>query len=131
MIVTSFGATETTAVVSQDDKLLIVQFCPCGHVYNMRRSKVVELIGTKQLDDIADGKKLDAPILSSTDCQDCKDERGRQERLCREMDLGVFEEPRCWTCHATGVPLSGWGPFCSAECRQRADHAADEAAENR
>lgn len=83
--------TGPTPVEPQDDELLVVQFCPCGHVYNMRRSEVVELIGTTQLDDIAAGKKLDAPILSSDDCDDCKYERERQERLCREMDLDLFD----------------------------------------
>ena len=85
--------TDTTTVPTNTevDELLVVQFCPCGCVYNMRRSKVVKLIGTKQLDLIESGRKLDAPILPSSLCEDCMDERDRQDRLNEEMDLGLFE----------------------------------------
>jgi hypothetical protein len=83
--------SEPTNVVPQDDELLVVQCCPCGHVYQLRRSELIELIGTTQLDEIAAGQKLDAPILPSSLCEECKEECERQDRLCREADLDVFE----------------------------------------
>jgi hypothetical protein len=124
---------ETTNATTLDE-LVTVQFCPCGHSYRMGLSKVIKLGGAAQMEEIKAGVKLDAVIFHSSDCDDCKEERDRQDRLCREMDVDIViaeSQERCWTCHETDKPLSGWGPFCSAECRRKADGAADEAADNR
>ena len=44
--------------------------------------------------------------------------------------LAEQSEHRCFTCWATDKPLSGWGPFCSDVCRDKADLGADQAAEH-
>ena len=53
-----------------------VQFCPCGHTYNVR---------TETLKNPIDPNKLDAPILSSRDCEVCKEDRADQDRLTAFM----------------------------------------------
>lgn len=72
---------------STTDELLTVQCCPCGHTYNMRRSKVMALIGTTQLNQIDAGIKVDAPILPSSDCETCKEEVETRDRLNAMMDV--------------------------------------------
>jgi hypothetical protein len=109
-----------------------VQFCPCGHVCRMLRSDLIEREALNQQEEIDAGNKLDAVILRQSDCPDCKDEDERQARRYAEMDV-LIEKPRCHTCHATDTILDdSWGPFCvGADCRQKAEGAADEASVNR
>ena len=45
------------------------------------------------------------------------------------MTANFAVTPSCFTCGPTDKPLSGWGPFCSEECKDIANLAADQAAE--
>jgi hypothetical protein len=110
-----------------------VQFAPCGHDYRMLRSKLRELGAGGQLDAIAAGRQLSAVMLHSRHCEDCFDERLRQERLCIEMDIEDDHQPCCGTCR---TPLAYTGPrarddYCSDRCYEIASSAAEEAAANR
>lgn len=67
-----------------DDEYLVVQFCPCGCVYRMKRSEIIAAGAGGQLND---PNKLDAPILPSHRCEQCQDDdRRRNERLAGCMD---------------------------------------------
>jgi hypothetical protein len=48
----------------------------------MTEKEIVDLGGQSQLDKIASGEKLDAPIFHSEDCETCQEEAERQEHLC-------------------------------------------------
>lgn len=50
-----------------------VQFCPCGHTLTLDKDEFLRLAGSrKQLLAIEEGEKLDAPILPSYCCPQCK-----------------------------------------------------------
>ncbi len=61
--------------------LEVVQFCPCGHVSEMTLKEVRKLGGGKQMSEIDAGRKLDAPILSSQNCPECREWTERQDQL--------------------------------------------------
>jgi len=64
-----------------DEGSITVQFCPCGHVYTMSTAAFVKLAGNRnQLEEIESGKKLDAPILHSSHCDECAEDRQRYSR---------------------------------------------------
>lgn len=64
----------------------VVQFCPCGCVQNMSEEEVVRLGGQRQLNRIAAGEKLDAPIFSTKDCPSCNDEAEERNRRGAEIE---------------------------------------------
>jgi hypothetical protein len=124
---------ETSSALPLESEFVNVQFCPCGHSYRMRRNEVIERGAELQLASINAGTQLDAVTFHSNECEDCRDETARQERLCAEMDLELEVKLRCGTC---GTPLAYEGPrardaYCSDRCYDTASAAADEAADNR
>lgn len=63
---------------------ITVQYCPCGCVGRRSRNDL-ELLASKQLADIASGKKLDAVILPTSECGTCQCESQMRNEALAEM----------------------------------------------
>lgn len=75
---------------TQEDTYIQVQFCPCGCTYRLPKSKIIAMGAKQQLDDIESGKKLDAVIFSSEDCEQCKEDRHMSGLGLGLMDIEDF-----------------------------------------
>ena len=56
--------------VMEPEKWTLVQFCPCGHTRNVLKTRVAKQLVRA---------RLDAPILSSSECPECDEDRQRQD----------------------------------------------------
>lgn len=75
-------------------KFTLVQFCPCGHAYNIRMDD------PRILRQLADPDKMDAPILPSRECEECLEDLRIKDRCMREFNLDL-----AWDDLATSRPV--------------------------
>jgi hypothetical protein len=66
--------------------MITIQYCPCGHVDTSSDPELIKRAAER----VAKGY-LDALILSSDECEECWEERRRQNALYAACDM--FQEP--------------------------------------